>query len=544
MEFQQKLLRVQQALSRAEVQALSFLCVDLLHRDLSSLSSASELFSLLMTQDFLSSENPSLLTELLQIIQRYSLIRDLGLGTQVPHGEGCISAYRKLLFEVSENITQDELKSVKFLLQKKLPRRKLEEEATMLQVLLEMEKEACLDASNLDLLERIIGDINPNLKRKISQFKTNAHIIAQETGAKPEWSSRWPSDTSETHRVSSLPPSTGAVSASHSEQGQEVSSPYVEPQRDHSGRPFQTRPRLISRSVRSHRVKIHELLETGKVNMAVSAASPTKTLENYEMKGDKRGLCLIINNHDFSKCKNLRTREGTHVDEKRLKEVFTWLGFEVQVERDCSRQRILSLVEGVRRRDHMQADCLALCVLSHGKERAVYGVDEAEVDLRELTKPLSGHNCPSLLEKPKLFFIQACQGTAEQQVVFIRADARGSDSGSETTTVSDAVVPKASIPDDADFLLSMATVPNFVSFRDRKSGTWFIQSLCDKLEQFVPMECDLISILTAVNNDVSRKTDSSGVKKQMPQPEFTLRKKVVFPVPKTPPPKAFHPASV
>lgn len=42
---------------------------------------------------------------------------------------------------------------------------------------------------------------------------------------------------------------------------------------------------------------------------------------------------------------------------------------------------------------------------------------------------------------------------------------------------------------------------------------------------------DILSILTAVNCDVSQRADSTGKKKQMPQPAFTLRKKLVFPVP-------------
>lgn len=47
-----------------------------------------------------------------------------------------------------------------------------------------------------------------------------------------------------------------------------------------------------------------------------------------------------------------------------------------------------------------------------------------------------------------------------------------------------------------------------------------------------------MSILTKVNADVSKKTvcSDSGLKKQMPQPAFTLTKKIVFPAPKTPHP--------
>ena len=47
---------------------------------------------------------------------------------------------------------------------------------------------------------------------------------------------------------------------------------------------------------------------------------------------------------------------------------------------------------------------------------------------------------------------------------------------------------------------------------------------------------DLVAILTYVNADVSKKTDFTGLKKQMPQPAFTLTKRVVFPTPRTAPP--------
>ncbi|KAG9334052.1 hypothetical protein JZ751_009215 [Albula glossodonta] len=253
-------------------------------------------------------------------------------------------------------------------------------------------------------------------------------------------------------------------------------------------------------------------------------------IDAYQMKDDRRrGYCLIINNHDFTKStKCLKNRDGTEVDEKSLKLVFDWLGFKTQIEPDCSVQRMLSLMEELSRRDHSRMDCLVVCVLSHGDRDLVYGVDGRKVNLGELKKPFSGARCRSLVGKPKLFFIQACQGQAEQLPVHIEADS--------PDLSTDAIVPQGSIPDDADFLLGMATVPNFASFRDRKQGTWFIQSLCQNLLEMVPSGHDLVTILTKVNNHVSRMTDRAGTRKQMPQPSFTLRKIIVFPVPKTPPP--------
>lgn len=160
--------------------------------------------------------------------------------------------------------------------------------------------------------------------------------------------------------------------------------------------------------------------------------------------------------------------------------MFKWLGFEVEIKSDCKRGEMLSVLRELGSRDHSEMDCLVCCVLSHGNEGSVYGVDGSTVKIKELMEPVNGLKCASLAEKPKLFFIQACQGTSEQRAVYIEADGPA-----RSAVCSDAIKPE-SIPCDADFLLGMATIPSFVSFRERKNGTWFIQSLCQNLVQMVP----------------------------------------------------------
>jgi len=39
------------------------------------------------------------------------------------------------------------------------------------------------------------------------------------------------------------------------------------------------------------------------------------------------------------------------------------------------------------------------------------------------------------------------------------------------------------VPDEADFLFAMATVPGYVSYRSQSSGSWFITSLVRNLEK-------------------------------------------------------------
>lgn len=94
MDFQRLLLQVEQALSSEEVQALAFLCKDLLDKDLNSVTTASKLFSLLMDQELLSPDQPYLLADLLLTIQRNSLMRGLGLNNQLPTTSSLISPYR------------------------------------------------------------------------------------------------------------------------------------------------------------------------------------------------------------------------------------------------------------------------------------------------------------------------------------------------------------------------------------------------------------------------------------------------------------------
>ncbi|XP_029557990.1 caspase-8 isoform X2 [Salmo trutta] len=580
MDFQRLLLQVEQALSSEEVQALAFLCKDLLEKDCSSVPTASKLFSLLTDQELLTPDQPYLLADLLCTIQRHSLMRELGLNNQLPTTSSLISPYRKLLYDLSENTTEDELREIKFLLINTLPRRILEDNVTTLQVFLEMEKVDILSVIKLNIVESMFGSVCPMLKTRINQFKTQQGPVTQKTGVgllRPRSSSAC---LPENQAVAMLPRRHVSCGPSVEQRGHSDTmffpSSYFSSASQPSTEVSTLNPADTSLDVRrvsdtaeavlSHRLAL--LSTSGDNNAALSqenhhvssipscghnknfdpanrqTGNTTKEdVGEYAMTGRKRGYCLIINNYNFRNSpKLLSNREGTQVDERSLVSVFEWLGFETQIEPDCSREQLLSLVAELCSRDHSQMDCLVCCVLSHGLEGGVYGVDGLKVRVRELTEPFSGLECSSLRGKPKLFFIQACQGIKEQQPVFIQSDCPGADGSTTTSSIcTDAVVPRDSIPSDADFLLGMATVPHFASFRDMSKGTWFIQSLCQNLINMVPSGYDLLSILTKVNDDVSNRSDNHGTRKQMPQPAYSLRKRLVFPIPKDPPPRLHLP---
>lgn len=491
MKFQQMLLRVQESLGDDDLQDLLFLCSDLLSpRELSEASTATDLFSCLQTKELLSPNDPYLLVELLSIMKQNNLIRKLGLDGYMDNN-GTISAYRLLLFELSQSICDKDLKNIKFMLGKTLPRKKLERETTLLQLFWELEKEDLLDENNVEILREVIGNVYPALEKRIVQYKEEVAgetFIAQET---------------ENNLSMSVQP-LSVTSLSLDEM--------MEEQVD----------RLSVTEDQSQSLDITSGISYESSHVCVS---DDPEIHQYEMKGDKRGICLIINNCNFT---SMPMREGTNIDKESLKAVFQWLGFEVCTEQDCDKKRMLEVLKDLAGRDHTGADCVVCCVLSHGCVDGVFGTDEGKVTFRELKESLQ---CSSLFRKPKLFFIQACRGTSKQRPMWPQ------NNRADDVTFSDAAVPTDSIPEAADFLLAMSTVPEHESLREKTKGTWFIQALCHNLKQLVPRGVDLLSILTQVNNDVSRKTDLTGTRKQMPQPEFTLTKRVVFPIPKTQPPQ-------
>uniref|UniRef100_A0A4W5L9S0 Caspase-8 n=2 Tax=Hucho hucho TaxID=62062 RepID=A0A4W5L9S0_9TELE len=240
----------------------------------------------------------------------------------------------------------------------------------------------------------------------------------------------------------------------------------------------------------------------------------------YRMTSRPRGHCLIINNVHFNK---LEERRGSDKDGDVLTDVFQWLGFKVTVLLDQT--AVQACKELKRFGEEKHGDAFVCCVLSHGDKGVIYGTDDEPISTNDLFSPFNGTNCSSLIGKPKAFFIQACRGHDNQARVQLEAD---NNPGHQIY-----------IPADADFLVAMATVDNYRSFRLPNKGSWFIQTLCKQLKQGCPRGDDILTILTQVNRDVSQKderywdntAEESKQAKQMPEPKYTLTKRLVFTVP-------------
>lgn len=130
--------------------------------------------------------------------------------------------------------------------------------------------------------------------------------------------------------------------------------------------------------------------------------------ECYPMDTKPRGVFLLINNKDFLFSSGMESypRNGTDVDAEAVMAVFKEMGFLVDSHRNLSVYEMRREFKRVANLDYNSLSMVACCVLSHGQEGELYGID-GKIDIRELTSYFRGKN---LAGKPKLFFFQACQG--------------------------------------------------------------------------------------------------------------------------------------
>ncbi len=88
------------------------------------------------------------------------------------------------------------------------------------------------------------------------------------------------------------------------------------------------------------------------------------------------------------------------------------------------------------------------------------------------------------------------------------------------------MVDLPAIPRGADVLLSYSTMEGFLSYRNKESGSWYIQALVEIFSNYACVE-DILSLLTLVNYKVASFSTQEGWR-QVPAPQSTLRKKIVL----------------
>ncbi|CAG0894392.1 unnamed protein product [Darwinula stevensoni] len=171
-------------------------------------------------------------------------------------------------------------------------------------------------------------------------------------------------------------------------------------------------------------------------------------------------------------------------------------------------------------------ECLIVCFLSHGEEGGLLYAKNKTFMEEELWRPFYGDECKALVDKPKLFFIQACRGERIDDGVKKKLN---SDCLSGDEHDGPAQNKEYHLPTHANILIAHATYEGHVAFRNRHVGSYFIYTLCKVFEKHSET-LDVLRMLTMVAGIMADdfKTRSSEIswkeKKQMPIIQSTLTK--------------------
>ena len=242
-----------------------------------------------------------------------------------------------------------------------------------------------------------------------------------------------------------------------------------------------------------------------------------------------RGITLIINNKSFahhSEHGKLPDRPGSEKDVSLVEELFGALDFSVKTRQDLTKQKVQSEVDDIVCQNHSAYDCFVLWLMSHGKSGEVFCSDGDTISIQTLYDMFSG--CDSLKGKPKLFFIQACRGTREDEGVKVSVESATPANKSNESTKVDTVI-ELRIPKYSDSLFAFSTVDDHVAFRNEIEGSPFVCCVVEAFREHLAHD-HILDILTVVNHkvgkiDIVRK---STIFKQTPEVTHTLRKKIYF----------------
>ena len=248
------------------------------------------------------------------------------------------------------------------------------------------------------------------------------------------------------------------------------------------------------------------------------------------------GICLIVNNDHFSGTR-LRDRNGSKKDVTALTEVFgKFLGFEIWLKENITQHEFYEVLQELRELNHSKYSAFIIILLSHGSRDQIYMCNGCAIPISCIEETFKATACRTLVGKPKVAIIQACQGDGTMVAVDVHTNSCTSlaatgdkestqmyDENTDDSTDEANENSHDTIPDKTDFLFAYATTTGYKAFRDPEEGSWFIQQLCKTLRANAHKD-HLVDILTMVTNQVSSMEYHGEA--ELPAIKSCLRKKL------------------
>ncbi len=108
------------------------------------------------------------------------------------------------------------------------------------------------------------------------------------------------------------------------------------------------------------------------------------------------------------------------MDRDKIADTFKMLRHEIRFYSDLKYNQFLDTLSRIASEPDIERfDGLVVCILSHGERDCVFSADSIPIPLDLIKSKFDARHCPAMKTKPKLFFLQACQGQ-ENQCMYIQ----------------------------------------------------------------------------------------------------------------------------
>ncbi|XP_016064318.1 PREDICTED: CASP8 and FADD-like apoptosis regulator isoform X1 [Miniopterus natalensis] len=427
--------QIEEALDEDEKEMLLFLCQDVA-ADLVQVNVRDLLDSL--------SEKGKLsfmgLAELLYRVRRFDLLKrilkmdKMTVEAHLRRHPHLVSDYRVLMTEIGEDLDKSDMSSLIFLMRDYMGRGKTAKDKSFLDLVIELEKLNLVAPDQLDLLEKCLKNIHRiDLKTKIQKYKQSA----QET----ETSHINGSQASLTN-LSLKDPPYNLKNARSKEQRLMVKQPAIQ------------------------RIPV-------KTSIQESGAFLPQPIpeERYRMQSKPLGICLII--------------DCIGNDAENLRDTFTSLGYEVRRSLYPTVDNIIRVLYQVSHMtQHQDYDSFVCVLVSRGDSQRLFGVDRTHsgLALDQIRRMFMGDTCPSLLGKPKIFFIQnyvESESRLEDGSSLLEVDGLSASNMDSRPRQSGA----STVHQEADVFWSLCEADTSLLTQRLNSPSVYLQHLSQKLRQ-------------------------------------------------------------
>ena len=240
-------------------------------------------------------------------------------------------------------------------------------------------------------------------------------------------------------------------------------------------------------------------------------------LSKYNMDHEKRGIALIINisKYDDPNPFELEEREWSIKDVENLIKTLNYLEFDLDLPQNLTKSEIKERLKQIATEiDHGDFDCFLCVAMSHGNGDKIVTKDNEFIGFEEIMAPIK--SCPSLVNKPKMFFFQACRGENKIESRPSSACSTTSFKGASMNDTSPSSNLQSNVKKniatnfnyESDLIIYYSTLPNHLSWSvDKNEGTIFIKSVCDvfaKAYKNLPNNLSLSQMYTEINKSVSK----------------------------------------